>query len=170
MKCDNCGGGDAVIHIRQIIGSDVKDLHICQKCAAEKGILGTGEDMELSLPDILNGLVEDLPGKETAEPEKCPSCGLKREDVDREGRIGCPECINVFHRELRKAVKKRGLKMFHPGKLPQGLETVKTLLFDKEILKNQLKKAIEAEEYETAAHLRDRIHALEVDAGVPHES
>jgi protein arginine kinase activator len=169
MKCDSCGGNDAIIHIRQIIGSEVKDLHVCQKCAAEKGILTTGDKTEFSLPDILGGLVDAIPVVNSEEPDNCPVCGLKREDVDKESRVGCPECINVFAREVRRALKKRGYQPGHTGKLPHNLETVKKLLFDKEILKNELVKAVSNEDYERAAHLRDRIRAIEDNAGVPHE-
>ena len=169
MKCDSCGGQDAVIHIRQIIGSEVQDLHICQKCAAEKGILTDKEGEGVSLPSLLNGLIEDIVPMNNTVPESCPRCGMKRDDVDAEGRIGCPDCINAFGKEIRRSLKKRGLTANHKGKLPRGLETVKTLLFDKEVYKTQLKKAIAEEDYETAAKLRDKIHDIEERAGVPHE-
>jgi len=170
MKCDNCGGEDAVIHIRQIIGNDVKDIRICQKCAAEKGILKGIDDGEMTLPNILNGLIDDINPLENTEVEKCPSCGMKREDVNGEGRLGCSDCINAFRKEIPKALKKRSITSSHRGKLPLNLEAVKTLLFDKEVLKNQLKKAIKKEDYESAAKLRDQIQEIEDSAGVTHES
>ena len=166
MRCDNCGGDNAIIHIRQIMGSDVKDVHICSECADKKGILNGGNAAEFSLPEILNGIIADITARSDAGPDACPSCGLKREDVDKEGRIGCSDCVSFFSEDLHRAIKNRNLTPLHPGKLPRRLKPVKTLLFDKEELKDKLKQAIEEEDYETAILLRDRIRALEADAGV----
>lgn len=167
MKCDNCHDENAVIHIKQIMGTDVRDVHICARCAGERGILGDGKD-ELSLPEILNALIEDAVAANNLSPDNCPSCGLRAGDVDKEGRIGCPDCINTFSRELSQALNNRNITPPHSGKLPGSLKTVRTLLIDKENLKSRLSEALKTENYETAALLRDRIRALEAE--VSHES
>ena len=37
MLCDSCKERDAVVHVTQIQGGDVKQLNLCEKCAAERG-------------------------------------------------------------------------------------------------------------------------------------
>ena len=37
MKCERCGE-DAVVHFTQIMGGEMKTTHLCETCAAEKGL------------------------------------------------------------------------------------------------------------------------------------
>ena len=53
MKCEICGARKAVIHIRQVIGKEWVDLHLCEECALERGISGEGEHVELSISNML---------------------------------------------------------------------------------------------------------------------
>ena len=169
MKCHSCGKEDAVINIRQIIGSEIKDISLCKSCAEARGILGPDNKIELSLTQILNGLLESKTAAEKPDTQECPGCGLKVLDVAKEGRMGCPECANSFHREIRKFLGKNGIEPQHKGRLPRSLQTLKTLLFDREILKNELNSALESEDYESAARIRDQIRKLEETSGVVHE-
>ena len=38
MVCDLCKDGEAVIQLTEIEGSGVRQLHLCEKCAAERGV------------------------------------------------------------------------------------------------------------------------------------
>ena len=169
MKCHICGRDNAVVNIRQIIGSEVKDISLCKICAEERGILGKDNKIELSMDKILGSLLDgekDEKKAEKTDTQVCPVCGYKIQDVSKEGRIGCTECVNYFHGEIQKYLTKRGLEASHRGKLPKNLQTVKSLLFDREELKTELKQALAQEDYETAARLRDRIKTLEEMPGV----
>ena len=169
MKCDNCGKDNAVINIRQIIGNDVKDLAFCRKCAEEKGILGKGNKIELSIDQILDGLLVSGEKEKKEDAASCPSCGMKAKEAGRDGRIGCSECINAFPEEIRGYFKRNDMDYRHKGKLPEGLQTLKTLIIDREKLKTELKKAVESEDYENAAVIRDRINEIDVRTGAGNE-
>jgi protein arginine kinase activator len=77
MKCEICGLKDAVIHIRQIQKDLVHELHICEECAQEKGLIRE-EESELPISNLLSGLLEgkDVTGAGEVK-EACPRCGLK---------------------------------------------------------------------------------------------
>ena len=38
MRCDNCHEREAVIELTQIADDKKVEVHLCEKCAAEKGI------------------------------------------------------------------------------------------------------------------------------------
>ena len=106
MVCDNCKERDGVVHLTQIIDNEVRQLHLCEKCAAEKGIepatalvkspLG-GFLAQLSTPAAL-----EAPGSEL----RCPRCGAGLADFRDAGRLGCAECWATFGAPLTDLVRR----------------------------------------------------------------
>ena len=92
---------------------------------------------------------------------KCPSCGLSYDDFKQKGRLGCGKCYETFRRLLLPLIKKIHSATRHTGKAPLHLEKrVSSQLKIKE-LHQHLQRAIQLEEYEEAAKLRDQIKELE---------
>jgi protein arginine kinase activator len=118
------------------------------------------------LSDLLAGLA-DLGAH--VEPEvmamiKCPSCGFTYQDFKKVGRFGCSECYEAFKKQLDPLLKRIHGSNRHVGKVPLTADkTVKETSALQVIkgLKMQLEKAVQAEEFEKAAKLRDRIRELE---------
>jgi protein arginine kinase activator len=165
MNCDLCGTEEAVIHIQQISGNEEIELHLCEKCAASKGI-ATGQDkVDFSISNLLTGLV-DVKGVSSASDSKrvCPRCGLTVQRFKKKGRLGCNECYSVFSKEISRIVGKMFGRTQHRGKFPKRLKKYKTFLVDIEDLKAQLDNAVKKEDYEQAVKLRDRIKDLEAKA------
>jgi protein arginine kinase activator len=162
MTCELCGEHEAVVHIQQIVGDDVYDLHLCEGCAKDKGISSKADKIELTLSEILTGLLDDeqMSASKRAALE-CPNCGKKYDDFRKEGTLGCVECYNTFGLEIKTLLKNMGGKIRHTGKYPAKLKMYKTLLIDKEVLKQNLKEAVKNENYEEAAALRDRLNEIE---------
>jgi protein arginine kinase activator len=75
--------------------------------------------------------------------------------------LGCGECYKTFGKELESIFKNVQSSSRHNGKFPQkaGAEHLMKRELDK--LRLTLAKAVESEEYEEAAKLRDRIRELE---------
>lgn len=170
MKCDLCGKKDAVIHVKQIAGEKVTELHLCGDCANEKGISGEEDIIELSLSQLLTSLI-DLTDQYTDREDKnvCGTCGTTIKDFRKNGTVGCADCYNVFAAEIESYLENTAGQVQHVGKLPERVGTLKTLLIDKESLKEKLEFAIKNENYEQAAVLRDRIRIIEKRAGVEDE-
>ncbi|MBI9103439.1 MAG: UvrB/UvrC motif-containing protein [Spirochaetales bacterium] len=169
MKCHSCGKENAVINIRQIIGSDVKDIAFCRECAEKKGLIGAGDKIEFSIDQILEGLLVSNDKKKKHKADKCPSCGMISKEAGKEGRIGCGECLNTFPDEIYSFLEKNEIEAHHKGKLPKTLQTLKTLIIDREKLKSELEKSIQKEDYESAAKIRDQLYELDVMTGAGYE-
>jgi protein arginine kinase activator len=166
LKCDSCGAEEAVVHIRQIARDQSADLHLCARCAANRGIAGDEEgETDLSVTSLLTGLVE-MPEKRKSATKSCPRCGTTAELIRKKASPGCQECYTVFAREIREVVGKMYGRARHTGKLPSRMKDFKTLLIDVEALKRRLDRALRTEDYEEAARLRDRIAELRGQAGI----
>lgn len=170
MKCDICGAKEAVIHVKQIAGEKISELHLCADCANDKGISGEEDIIELSLSQLLTSLI-DLTDRYAEREDKniCGTCGTTIKDFRKNAAVGCADCYNTFSREIESYLENTAGQVQHVGKLPEKVGTLKTLLIDKESLREKLEHAIENENYEQAAILRDRIKIIEKRAGVEDE-
>jgi len=160
MLCDICGKKEATVHITEIINDKVTKLHLCEECAKEKG---TEMEEHFGLSDLLAGLADlgsTMP-PEVTESIKCPSCGFTYQDFKKVGRLGCSECYEAFKKQLAPLLKRIHGSDRHVGKVPLMVgKTVKDTRTLQE-LKMKMEKAIQAEEFEEAAKLRDKIKELE---------
>ena len=166
MLCDICGKKQATVHLTEIIDDKMTELHLCEECAQKKG---AQMESHFGLADLLAGLA-DLSGGQFTKAKKetrikCPRCGLTYEDFKKVGRLGCGECYSAFREALLPLLKRIHGSTQHYGKSPvkksvktHKISKVKTNLQD---LKERLQRAIELEEFEEAAKLRDKIREQE---------
>ena len=152
-----------MIHVQQIIGEEHVDLYLCEVCAEERGIARSDDAIELSLSQLLTGLFTTKAGDQENEREvdTCPSCGTSIHTLQKEGRLGCPDCYACFTREIRSVQKKLTGSTQHVGKLPRKLMEYKELIIDRQTLQSRLDEAVAQEDYEAAAHIRDRIREID---------
>lgn len=163
MQCDNCHERPAAIHLTQIVNNSVSTLHLCEQCAAEKGVQTTSSVAKFPLSDFLasmgKGAAAALPAG--AEGGKCAFCGATLQDFRDSGRLGCPHCYESFSLHLRNLLRRLHGASQHVGEVylspGAGDDPRRTLLE----LREQLKRAVDAENFELAAELRDRIRVLE---------
>jgi protein arginine kinase activator len=163
MKCEICGLKDAVIHIRQIQKDLVNELHICEECAQEKGLIRE-EESELPIANLLSGLLEgkDVIGTGEAK-EACPRCGMKVTDFRKQGKLGCVDCFAAFEKDIRAILSQMASRPRHTGKLPLTLAGEQGGNAKADELREELRSAVDREEYELAAQLRDRLKELTDD-------
>ncbi len=161
-KCEICGKNEAVIHVQQIMGSETIELKMCERCAQEKGIAGGDKTLELSITELLTGLLNITSEVKSEQKNQiCTNCGLTYNDFQKEARLGCSECAQVFRKEIHALLENLTGTHQHRGKYPKKLREFKKLLIDKAEIKQKLQEAIQREDYEGAAVLRDKIHDLE---------
>ena len=174
MICESCHQNLATVHLTEIVAKQKKELHLCEDCAREKGDVFKGH---FSVHDFLGGLA-DAAKKKTADKETkkekeakpkapvsetppCPACGLSFSEFKTSGRLGCFNDYEHFKKELLPLLEKIHGATQHTGRVPssvgQKLETQKVLA----ALRKDLNLAIQREEYERAAELRDKIKSLE---------
>ena len=164
MLCNICGKKEATVHLTEIVNEKITKLHLCEECAKEKGA-----EMEehFGLSDLLAGLADLGPTTEPSiiEAIKCPSCGFTYQDFKKVGRLGCGDCYEAFKKQLAPLLKRIHGADRHVGKIPITVgKTIKDTHTLQE-LKIQMEKSIQAEEFEEAAKLRDKIRELEKNKG-----
>jgi protein arginine kinase activator len=170
--CENCGEREAVVHLTQIVDNTITTLNLCEPCAAAKGVETGGHAAKFPLGDFLASLGEG-PGAAGAGTESggaCPSCGATLRDFRQTGRLGCAECYRAFEPHLRELLRRVHGSAQHVGERYRGAgtdaaaapaEDRRTAADALPELRERLRRAVEAEDFEQAARLRDAIRAVE---------
>jgi len=160
MLCDNCGKEIAKVHYKEIKDDKTIECNLCEKCALEKGLHVSPKKQAFSISNILAGMADEV-GSSTA---KCQGCGLTYAEFRETGRLGCSECYDAFKEQLRPLLRRIHGSNVHTGKSPHATEGVLEKIREIEDLKLALKHAIEREDFEKAAEIRDKIKDLESKA------
>ncbi len=90
----------------------------------------------------------------------CPECGFRMRQFRREGRLGCAECYNAFAGSLDEFLGELHGERLHRGRTPDspGSEADSDVTDPETVrLRADLARAVDAEDYERAARLRDII-------------
>ena len=160
MLCEICKQSQATVHLTEIINDQMSELHLCEACANQKG---AQVESHFGLSDLLSGLADFSKTQEAEEvPAKaCANCGMTYDDFRKVGRLGCAECYPTFKRSLGSLLKRIHGSPIHLGKTPARLVKPPKTKTEFTELKKKLERAIEDEEFEEAARLRDQIRRAE---------
>lgn len=162
MLCQQCQERDAVLNLTHLVGDAVQQVHLCEKCAAERGLPTTISMPKASpLGDFLSSVqqqVSAMPG----DAARCAYCGTSLRDFRASGRLGCAQCYGAFEQSLRDLLRRVQGNVKHVGRRyaspsAEGRSRDETL----DELRQRLSDAVTREEFETAAALRDQIRSLE---------
>lgn len=158
MICDNCNKKQATVHYTEIRNDEMTELHLCEECARKKEV-----DLKphFSLADLLAGLGDFEPSLPVeVSREKCPVCGMTLTDFKKLGRLGCGNCYKAFQTSLAPLLKRIHGRTNHTGKII-GVASEVASRTTLQKLKVALQDAINREEFEEAARIRDKIKELE---------
>ena len=160
MRCDQCGVREAVIHLTQVVENSITTLHLCEECAAEKGLDTSVHAAKAPLEGFLASLGKSgVPGALAREAEaECPECGATLAEFRRTGRLGCAACYSAFDGHLRDLLRRLHGTTRHAG---ESYGAAAPPADDLAGLRERLRLAVEAERFEEAARLRDAIRRLE---------
>src|ERR1700722_9980758 len=164
MLCCVCKEKEATVHLTQIAGDKMQKVDLCEDCAKHKGV---NDPAGFSLADLLLGLgaSHELEQAAGGAEVKCPKCGFTQVDFKKAGRLGCAECYTTFAEGLESLLKTMHKGTKHAGKVPQALLQSRDQAERLKVLRKKLDKAVEDENFEQAALLRDEIKQLSVRAG-----
>ena len=161
MLCDDCGENEAIIHLTNIQNNQITTSHLCESCSIEKGLepgVGMGN---LPLTDFLSQSGKTL-GETSVAVGPCAYCGMKLEDFKKKGRLGCSHCYVTFEAHLRNLLRRLHGSAQHVGKVYLPPNPSETQRQDRLAgLKRKLDRAVESEDFEQAARLRDTIRSEE---------
>ena len=168
MLCQNCGKNEATTHVKRVINGDTNEIHLCAECAQHLGYGDIFSGFGLNLDDFFGGFLGDTMQKLSAPVEqRCPKCGNTFRDIANSGRMGCSDCYRTFYDKLLPSIQRIHGRIHHNGKQTDtSVDTSKNndkSASEKELkaLKEELSKAVENQEFEQAAVLRDKIKELE---------
>ncbi len=162
MLCQNCGKNEATTHLKRIINGETAETHLCSHCASSLGYDSVFSGFGLNLGNLFSGFFGDMTvSRLSSRVLRCEKCGCTFDDIAKSGKIGCADCYKTFFDKLQPTLQRIHGKTQHQGKFPMGVgEDVKNAHRITE-LKTQLNKAIDEQNFEKAAQLRDEIKALE---------
>jgi protein arginine kinase activator len=166
MICTQCGERTAVVNLHQIANGEVVLLHLCEKCAAERGVENTASISKTPVGNFLASMSKglDAAGSLTGAVDgvACPVCRATLDDFRETGRLGCADCYRTFEAPLRDLLRRLHGSSRHFGKRysAEGVAGSNGPPSSRE-LREQLQLAVQAENFELAAELRDRLRLVE---------
>jgi len=169
MLCDRCHKREACVHIQEVRADGKRSLNLCAVCALEQY-----SDKDRKLQDFLGvltalsrqlGAVDQEPAA-TLPELTCSKCGKPLSELKKDWLLGCDNCVSAFREQLREhLVQQQHLNLScgvnnalnqpigGPGRAQASSASLSCLRRD-------LQLAVQREEYEEAARLRDRIEAF----------
>ena len=159
MKCQSCSN-PATVHLTDIKDGHKREIHLCEACAEKQQIL---KNQELNLSAIVQAVLGQHMPALTDELARltCPACGIKYMEFKAGGRLGCPHDYEVFHTALEPLLERIHRATRHVGKIPRHSVANASRQAEMVQLRQSLRRAVEAEEYEEAARLRDLLRKKE---------
>jgi len=180
-QCSLCGA-KAQRRFTEIVGGRKKSMLLCLECAKERSLTAPPPAKPpanpTANPTAKPGPKQSMHFKLKAQvfnpglpPStlRCPDCGIRLVDMRKTGRVGCARCYEAFRKQILPLLKRVHGAVEHTGSRPAGAPP----RIELNQLREELRRAIEAEDFEQAARLRDRIGTragkAEGPAGEDHE-
>ncbi len=168
MLCQSCGKHPANTHIKTIINGELTEHSLCAECAQK---MGYGNSFFPS--NTFDQFFSSFFGKNALMENtlRCPVCGASLSDISDTGRVGCADCYKTFLNQLTPSIQRMHGNTRHTGKTPMGASLRVVEQPDKteeppreksqlEQYQEQLQTAIDEQNFELAAELRDKIKAI----------
>ncbi len=153
MKCQLCQEREAGVHIKQVQDGKPCDLFVCSDCAAKQGFQNLSV---MSMTDFLFGVGLAAEPKAPAEERQCV-CGMTTRELKKNSRMGCSRCYETFDEELKPILASMQPGDRHVGKMPVSAKAVAEIT----LMRQELSKAVAAQDFELAARIRDSIRELD---------
>ena len=158
MLCHRCKKRPATFHETTVVGHELYEKHLCEQCAAEEG--QTAKE-ELPIDQIIKKFVSQASAEELSQVT-CSECGMTFVQFRNTGLLGCPKDYDAFSKALVGLLQRaHGSRIQHVGKVPSGRENKVKRQHELMRSKQDLEDAVQVEDYERAAVLRDKIAKLE---------
>ena len=162
--CDRpkCGNA-ACVHLTQVVDDKTSTEYLCKDCARAKGVSAVpaeGSEVADFMAQLAEGVGERGPD---AAPQPCAQCGLTFGGFRETGRLGCPRCYTSFESGMRRLLGRIHGATRHVGKVysppdPDATHAERRL----DDLRRRLRRAVDSEDFERAAVLRDQISEIEL--------
>jgi protein arginine kinase activator len=168
MICQKCGKNEASVHLTRIINGEKEELHLCESCAKKSDEFSFHSDNNFTFQSLLSGVLNNsfsdknksILKDNLIEENICGNCGLSYLDFSKSGLFGCSDCYDKFEDKLDPLFKRIHGSNRHTGKKPSKYKIKKDTEKEIDLLKAKMEEAVEKENFEEAAEIRDRIHEI----------
>ena len=160
MKCEKCGKNEATVYYEQTVNGVTHTMRLCPVCAQSAGLESFPAMGFWGEPFGGSSLWREVG---SAAERRCPSCGTTERTLRKSGRVGCADCYAAFRDVLTPYLQKVHGATRHIGAAPAPAPDAPAPQQTDPLaaLRTQLKAAVEREDYEQAARLRDEIRRKE---------
>ena len=150
MVCDNCQERDAVVNLTKIENNAVRQLHLCEQCAAERGVETTVATPKHPLGEFLQAVQQQSRAGRARTRARAPSAGSTMKDFRADGPAGlCALLHGVRVEPARAAAPGARQSAAHRPVVSRaagrGRSRRPAVLGE---LRDQLRRAIEQEQFE----------------------
>src|SRR5580765_8607191 len=120
MLCQICGKNPATVHFTEIHDNKMSEIHVCERCAEEKGLQAPSQKAKFDIAQVLGDMMDSMSSTEEQRIGRvqCPRCGLLYSAFKETGRLGCAECYEAFQFQLRPLLRRIHGDTRHRGKSP----------------------------------------------------
>lgn len=170
MVCENCKAKQANITVTQVQNGQKMEHHYCEICASKfHPFQFEVQDEPISLQQFITNWF-GTPLKSSTRDEKqksasqvtCPHCKLSYLHFLKKGKVGCAMCYTAFRPYLPSILEKLQAGTSHISTTESEVDVNQQIEEQIQMLREQMKLAIEQERFEDAAKLRDEIKLLEL--------
>ena len=162
VKCDLCNK-QATVVIKDLVGGKVTEKHLCEQCHAKS----EGNIIKAHTPinELLTNFVMEHSGLGREATVTCENCGITWAEFRQTGLLGCENDYVAFEKQMTPILQRAHENATHHlGKVPTrrgGTGVPARRQLDMAKLRKELARAVEAEDYERAAKIRDQIKQAE---------
>jgi len=160
-KCDQCDK-PATYHSVEIVKGEKIEKHLCDFHAAEEGL--TVKPPHQPINELLTNFVKLQSGmpEQTSDEAVCEECGMSFAEFREHSLLGCGSCYRAFEQQLGPILERAHEgATHHVGKVPRRGGAGDERQAQLARMRKRLDEAVETEDYELAARLRDDITRLE---------
>ncbi len=158
MLCQKCKKQTATVHLTDLVKGEKRERHLCEECAGTEGV---AIKHHVSINDVLNTFLMQQTGVKEMARLKCPQCGLTFAEFRSQGLLGCPNDYDVFDKALAVIIERsQDGATHHTGGRPGQTAELTPAQQKRLALQRELRDAVEQEDYERAARIRDRLEEL----------
>jgi protein arginine kinase activator len=158
-ECDLCGKGEATMKVSQLDkDGKVTEITVCAECARQRGFTEVAK-LKAGVAEIIAELKTRV--DEGDSKLICGNCGLSYAEFKQQGRLGCADCYVSFHDQLVPLIRRIHGAVQHVGRTASGGRKQAQVKMNVQKLRDALSGAIQDEDYEKAAALRDQLRRTE---------
>ena len=173
MLCDECNNNEAQFSVSVFMEGEQTVRHLCPDCMARLNQRMNPANITNLLSSIMAAITGAQQKRTNQEAEDasemsiediaCPRCGMNFSQYKKTGRLGCAACYNAFREQLQPMLEQIHGRVQHAGRVPLNTADAQRHRTRREELQRAMDQAVEQEDFETAARIRDQLRAMDAE-------